>query len=171
MENCPDTNNINNSNISELPSTQQPQSNHSNNINSLTMSQALVANDAERSFVDSPYSSSGGSDSEVGFREQDILLPLANVSRIMKQMVPGSAKISKEAKTTVQECASEFIAFVSAEASEKALNEKRKTVTGDDIIAAMEMLGFDNYAILLRAYYAKYKEAMIIDKTSARHYK
>lgn len=39
----------------------------------------------------------------------DKLLPIANVGRIMKQILPPSAKISKQAKETMQECASEFI--------------------------------------------------------------
>ena len=38
---------------------------------------------------------------EDGLREQDRLLPIANVSRIMKQAVPPAAKISKDAKDTV----------------------------------------------------------------------
>lgn len=35
-------------------------------------------------------------------REQDRFLPIANVSRIMKRSLPANAKISKEAKETVQ---------------------------------------------------------------------
>lgn len=54
-------------------------------------------------------------DTEEDFREQDRLLPIANVGRIMKLAVPPSAKISKEAKESVQECVSEFITFVSSE--------------------------------------------------------
>ncbi len=48
-------------------------------------------------------------------REQDRLLPIANVARIMKQAVPTNAKIAKDAKETVQECVSEFISFVTSE--------------------------------------------------------
>ncbi len=48
-------------------------------------------------------------------REQDRLLPIANVARIMKQAVPTNAKIAKEAKDTVQACVSEFISFVTSE--------------------------------------------------------
>ncbi|URE31207.1 Histone-like transcription factor (CBF/NF-Y) and archaeal histone [Musa troglodytarum] len=44
-------------------------------------------------------------------REQDRFLPIANVSRIMKKALPANAKISKDAKETVQECVSEFISF------------------------------------------------------------
>ncbi|KAJ6354117.1 hypothetical protein OIU76_003037 [Salix suchowensis] len=51
--------------------------------------------------------------------EQDRLLPIANVGRMMKQTLPPTAKISKEAKQTMQECATEFISFVTGEASDK----------------------------------------------------
>lgn len=53
-------------------------------------------------------------DSDI-IREQDRLLPIANVARIMKQAVPTNAKIAKDAKECVQECVSEFISFVTSE--------------------------------------------------------
>jgi hypothetical protein len=37
---------------------------------------------------------------------------IANVARIMKNSLPTSAKVSKEAKECVQECVSEFISFI-----------------------------------------------------------
>jgi histone H3/H4 len=46
----------------------------------------------------------------------------ANVARIMKRVVPPSGKLSKESKECVQECVSEFIQFIVAEASERCLN-------------------------------------------------
>ena len=49
------------------------------------------------------------------FREQDRLLPIANVSRIMKRGLPDNAKIAKDAKECVQECVSEFISFLTSE--------------------------------------------------------
>jgi nuclear transcription Y subunit beta len=50
-------------------------------------------------------------------REQDRFLPIANVSRIMKKALPSNAKISKDAKETVQECVSEFISFITGMSS------------------------------------------------------
>ena len=47
--------------------------------------------------------------------EQDRYLPIANISRIMKRSIPATAKISKDAKECVQECVSEFIAFITSE--------------------------------------------------------
>ncbi|KAG4187691.1 hypothetical protein ERO13_A08G117300v2 [Gossypium hirsutum] len=91
-------------------------------------------------------------------KEQDRLLPIANVGRIMKQILPPNAKISKEAKETMQECVSEFISFVTGEASEKCHKEKRKTVNGDDVCWALATLGFDNYAEQLKRYLHRYRE-------------
>ena len=75
--------------------------------------------------------------------EEDLVkvLPIANVSRIMKRALPENAKVAKDAKECVQECVSEFIAFVSSEgndilifnlelAGEKCFKEKRKTING-----------------------------------------
>ncbi|XP_008789950.1 nuclear transcription factor Y subunit B-1 [Phoenix dactylifera] len=95
---------------------------------------------------------------EGGIKEQDRLLPIANVGRIMKQILPPNAKISKEAKETMQECVSEFISFVTGEASDKCHKEKRKTVNGDDICWALSTLGFDDYAEPMRRYLQKYRE-------------
>nr|XP_025637937.1 nuclear transcription factor Y subunit B-3 [Arachis hypogaea] len=87
------------------------------------------------------------SDSSSSKEQQDRFLPIANVSRIMKKALPPNAKISKEAKETVQECVSEFISFITGEASDKCQREKRKTINGDDLLWAMTTLGFENYVL------------------------
>ncbi|KAL6137058.1 hypothetical protein ACLB2K_062353 [Fragaria x ananassa] len=95
---------------------------------------------------------------ELSAREQDRFLPIANVSRIMKKALPANAKISKDAKETVQECVSEFISFVTGEASDKCQREKRKTINGDDLLWAMTTLGFEEYVEPLKIYLQKYRE-------------
>ncbi|KAI3366992.1 hypothetical protein L3Q82_009625 [Scortum barcoo] len=94
------------------------------------------------------------------FREQDIYLPIANVARIMKNAVPQTGKIAKDAKECVQECVSEFISFITSEASERCHQEKRKTINGEDILFAMSTLGFDMYVEPLKLYLQKFREAM-----------
>lgn len=127
---------------------------------------------------------------EEGFREQDRFLPIANVYKIMRRAVPQSAKISKEAKELVQECVSEFISFVTSEcatrspsrfdfrrlivhfrhrASDRCIQGRRKTITGDDIIGAMEILGFDNYVVPLTIYMNKFREVCAIAIHAGRH--
>ena len=79
----------------------------------------------------------------------------------MKGAVPGTAKISKEAKECVQECVSEFISFITSEASEKCQMEKRKTIGGEDILYAMATLGFENYAEALKIHLARLRQVRV----------
>ncbi|CAO2832735.1 unnamed protein product [Amaranthus hypochondriacus] len=73
----------------------------------------------------------------------------------MKQILAPNAKISKGAKETIQECVSEFISFVTEEATDK---ENRKTLNGDDICWALITLGFDNYGEAITRYLQKYRK-------------
>ncbi|KAJ6426247.1 hypothetical protein OIU84_026768 [Salix udensis] len=75
-------------------------------------------------------------------REQDRLLPIAN------------------------ECVSEFISFITGEASDKCQREKRKTINGDDLLWAMTTLGFEDYVEPLKIYLQKFRE-MEGEKTAA----
>lgn len=94
-------------------------------------------------------------------REQDRFLPIANIAKIMKKAIPNSSqgKIAKDARECVQECVSEFISFITSEASERCANEKRKTMNGEDILWAMQNLGFDNYIEPLKIFLQKYRES------------
>lgn len=90
---------------------------------------------------------------------QDRYLPVANIARIMKNVLPENAKVAKEAKDVIQECVSEFVSFITSEASDKCIQEKRKTINGDDLLYAMSTLGFDKYVEPLKLYLQKYRDA------------
>lgn len=123
-----------------------------------------------------PASPGGGSHESGGdqsprssnVREQDRFLPIANISRIMKKGLPANGKIAKDAKETVQECVSEFISFVTSEASDKCQREKRKTINGDDLLWAMATLGFEDYIEPLKVYLTRYREMEGDTKGSAK---
>lgn len=97
-------------------------------------------------------------------REQDRFLPIANIGKIMRNVVPDSGKISKEAKECVQECVSEFISFITSEASDRCQVEKRKTINGEDLLYAMSSLGLDQYVEPLKLYLQRYRDC---DKTNS----
>ncbi|XP_019459211.1 PREDICTED: nuclear transcription factor Y subunit B-1-like [Lupinus angustifolius] len=115
---------------------------------------------------------SGGDQSPHGCssaaREQDRFLPIANISRIIKKGLPANGKIAKDAKDTMQECVSEFISFITSEASEKCQREKRKTINGDDLLWAMATLGFEDYIEPLKVYLHRYREIEGDTKGSVR---
>jgi len=100
-------------------------------------------------------------------REQDRFLPIANIGRIMKRALPANAKVAKDAKDAVQECVSEFISFVTSEASDKCKRERRKTINGDDLLWALDVLMFKEYGEPLRKYLEKYKAAEANEKKGA----
>jgi len=129
----------------------------------LTEGQFLVqSDDGENSMAgDNADDSGDGSDRSTCYlREQDRFLPIANVARIMKKTIPRTGKIAKDARECVQECVSEFISFITSEASERCHQEKRKTINGEDILFAMSTLGFDNYVEPLKTYLQKYRESI-----------
>lgn len=106
-----------------------------------------------------PLQGSVGGTGSGPLREQDRFLPIANVAKIMKRAIPEAGKIAKDARECVQECVSEFISFITSEASDRCHMEKRKTINGEDILFAMTTLGFDNYVEPLKVYLQKYREA------------
>lgn len=87
-------------------------------------------------------------------------LPISNISKIMKSVLSENLKISKDAKSFVEACVTEFICFITSEASEKCKREKRKTINSEDLLTVMNHLGFENYVVILKVYYHKYKQAI-----------
>mmetsp|Transcript_24566 Transcript_24566/g.38113 ORF Transcript_24566/g.38113 Transcript_24566/m.38113 type:complete len:80 (+) Transcript_24566:81-320(+) len=78
----------------------------------------------------------------------------------MKEALPKDkeAKIAKDARETVQECVSDFISFITSEACDKCLADKRRTINGNDLLYAMKQLGFERYLENLQLYFEKYQK-------------
>jgi len=93
-------------------------------------------------------------------KQSDRLLPVANVAGIMKKSIPQNAKISKDAKETMQRAASEFIAFITCKAQDICRLEKRKTLTGEDLVLSMEQLGLPSHADAGRRVLYKLREGV-----------
>ncbi len=104
------------------------------------------------------HHSTSTDDNECTVREQDRFMPIANVIRIMRKILPPHAKISDDAKETIQECVSEYISFITGEANERCQREQRKTITAEDVLWAMSKLGFDDYIEPLTMYLHRYRE-------------
>lgn len=98
-------------------------------------------------------------DEGVSYKVTDRQLPIANVSKIMKEAMPNAAKISKESKELMGKCASEFIAIITCRAKNICECEARKTITGDDLIRAMEDLDLPYYSEITKIFFERYKDA------------
>lgn len=64
---------------------------------------------------------------------------------------------------------SEFISFITSEASERCHQEKRKTINGEDILFAMSTLGFDSYVEPLKLYLQKFREVSGVAAVPCHH--
>ncbi|CAN6197971.1 unnamed protein product [Urochloa humidicola] len=84
-------------------------------------------------------------------------IPMLTVARIMRHASPRDSKITTEAEAVTQ-CVAEFNAVVTHAAVEECRQDRRTTVTGDDLILAMKNLGFDDYVEPLTLYLDRYPE-------------
>jgi histone H3/H4 len=71
-------------------------------------------------------------------------LPQANVMRVLKSALPQSVQISKDCKSSFQKAGGLFILYLTNQATQFAQQAKRSTVSGEDILAALEELEFDS---------------------------
>ena len=78
-------------------------------------------------------------------RPEDLNLPNAVVSRIIKEALPPSVKVSKEAQAAVAKAASVFVLYATSCANNVALKSHRKTIRGGDVVKAMEDMEFDKF--------------------------
>nr|UZF96624.1 LEC1 protein [Paeonia ostii] len=86
-------------------------------------------------------------------------IPIANITRIMQRILPSRTRISFDSKEAVHNCVSEFITFVTSEAKDHCKSEQRKIVTAEDLLWAMNNLGFHTYAVLLNVYLNRFRAA------------
>lgn len=101
-----------------------------------------------------------GEEETVPFKIIDRQMPIANIANIMKEAMPANAKVSKEAKELMSKCASEFIAIVTCRAKDICACEARKTITGEDLIRAMEDLDLSYYSEVMKILLEKFREAL-----------
>ncbi|XP_027341169.1 nuclear transcription factor Y subunit B-8-like [Abrus precatorius] len=89
-------------------------------------------------------------------------MPISNVTKIMRQILPINAKISESAKEMIQQCVTKYIAFVTKKAKERCQSDYRKIMNVEDLLWALEELGFDDYVGPLTVFLQRYREEPIL---------
>lgn len=82
-------------------------------------------------------------------RPEDLNLPLSVVTRIVRDALPDGVNVSKDARAALAKAASVFVLYATSCANNFAAKNKRKTVTGADIISAMEEMEFESFVDVL----------------------
>lgn len=98
---------------------------------------------------------------------EDLNLPMAVVTRIVKDALPDGVAVSKEARTGLAKAASVFVLYVTSAATNIVKNNKKNTLTGQDVLEAMKDIEFDRFVEPLAESLEQYKQVMSAKKSSA----
>ncbi|XP_063172264.1 DNA polymerase epsilon subunit 3 [Candoia aspera] len=78
-------------------------------------------------------------------RPEDLNLPNAVITRIIKDALPDGVNVSKEARSAISRAASVFVLYATSCANNFARKGKRKTLNAGDVISAMEEMEFQRF--------------------------
>eukprot|EP00090_Calanus_glacialis_P007912 TRINITY_DN16306_c0_g1_i1.p2 TRINITY_DN16306_c0_g1~~TRINITY_DN16306_c0_g1_i1.p2 ORF type:complete len:133 (-),score=52.72 TRINITY_DN16306_c0_g1_i1:51-449(-) len=78
-------------------------------------------------------------------RPEDLNLPTAIVTKMIKDCLPANCKVSKEANVAIAKAASVFVLYATSSANTVAKENSRKTITGGDVVTAMGEMEFDKF--------------------------
>ncbi|XP_036383671.1 DNA polymerase epsilon subunit 3-like [Megalops cyprinoides] len=91
-------------------------------------------------------------------RPEDLNLPNAVITRIIKEALPEGVNVSKEARRAISQAASVFVLYATSCANNFAMKAKRKTLNAGDVLAAMEEMEFERFLQPLREALEAYKK-------------
>ncbi|KAM5145334.1 DNA polymerase epsilon subunit 3 isoform 1-T2 [Mantella aurantiaca] len=83
-------------------------------------------------------------------RPEDLNLPNAVVTRIIKEALPEGVNVSKEARSAISRAASVFVLYATSCANNFATKQKRKTLNVTDVMSAMEEMEFQRFLAPLK---------------------
>ncbi|XP_040261578.1 DNA polymerase epsilon subunit 3 [Bufo bufo] len=78
-------------------------------------------------------------------RPEDLNLPTAVITRIIKEALPDGVNVSKEARSSISRAASVFVLYATSCANNFAMKGKRKTLNVTDVLSAMEEMEFQRF--------------------------
>lgn len=85
-------------------------------------------------------------DELVGASRGELGVPVATVTRLVKEALPEGVKCDQAVSPLIAACLAEFVQMVAAQANGCATKEKKKTITETHALAALDELGFGHYA-------------------------
>ncbi|KAM9327036.1 DNA polymerase epsilon subunit 3 [Gastrophryne carolinensis] len=83
-------------------------------------------------------------------RPEDLNLPNAVVTRIIKEALPEGVNVSKEARSAIARAASVFVLYATSCANTFAMKQKRKTLNVNDVMSAIEEMEFQRFLTPLK---------------------
>lgn len=100
-------------------------------------------------------------------RPEDLNLPTSIVTKLIKDCLPPTCKVSKEANAAIAKAASVFVLYATSSANSVAQKSSRKTITGSDVVNAMSDMDFEKFVRPLENSLAIWKKNQKDKKDSA----
>ncbi|KAH8258990.1 hypothetical protein KR038_001490 [Drosophila bunnanda] len=100
-------------------------------------------------------------------RIEDLNLPNTVIARLIKESLPESANVSKEARAAIARAASVFAIFVTSSSTALAHKQNHKTITAKDILQTLTELDFESFVPSLTQDLEAYRK-MVKDKKESK---
>lgn len=84
--------------------------------------------------------------------------PLASVRRMLKNTLPSSTNVGKDAASAFSRACGIFVIYLTACANDFAREGKRQTITANDILAAVKELDFEEFAPKLAQFIEQHRD-------------
>ncbi|KAK2742598.1 hypothetical protein FQN57_005224 [Myotisia sp. PD_48] len=94
---------------------------------------------------------------ETGLSVEDILLPRSVITRLAKEMLPSGTGVQRDAITAMVKAATVFASYLSSHANEVT---DKKTLTPQDVLAALSEVEFEAFRPRLEQHMKAYTELM-----------
>ncbi|RXG57409.1 DNA polymerase epsilon subunit 3 [Armadillidium vulgare] len=92
-------------------------------------------------------------------RPEDLNLPNAVVTRIIKDSLPEGIAVSKEARSAIAKAASVFVLYTTSTALLVTQKNKKKTLTAQDVLLALKEIEFEKFVEPLEESLESYKKS------------
>ncbi|CAD7078539.1 unnamed protein product [Hermetia illucens] len=99
-------------------------------------------------------------------RIEDLNLPAAVVARLIKEALPPSANVSKEARAAIARAASVFVIYLTASSTAVARKKNHKAITAQHILEALDQLEFESFVAPLNEDLENYRKVIKEKKDS-----
>lgn len=101
-------------------------------------------------------------------RLPDFEPPLACVSRVMKNVLPDNIMMTKDARQAFVRAAGIFVFYITHCANDFCREGKRSTMYPQDILNALNELGFEDFEIPLEEFMEAYKQEVTENKKAPK---
>lgn len=78
-------------------------------------------------------------------RIEDLNLPNAVITRLIKERLPENSNVAKEARAAIARAASVFVIFLTSTSTALARKQNHKTITAANILDALKQLEFESF--------------------------